>query len=230
MSILSFLNELDQSIFFFLNGFYNDFWDFVMMMLTRKEIWLPLYISLIFLCIKKYRFKSILILIFIILSVVISDQSSFWIKELTQRLRPIHDPMIADSVHNFFKKGGSYGFFSSHASNVFAVAFLTSKLFNNKTFSITIFFWAIIVSYTRIYLGVHYPFDILTGVVWGCLIGYLIYKLLQTIERKLIWASYPNIAKTKLSAGESICFTLIFMVMIAVIMLVIWKLQHYNYL
>lgn len=230
MALISFLKELDQSILLYLNGFHNDFWDMVMLMFTRKEIWLPLYVAFGILILKKYRWKLIPIFIIIILAVVFSDQLSVLIKESVKRLRPTHDPAISDLVHNIFRKGGLHGFFSSHASNTIAVAFLTAKIFNNRLFTYTIFCWALVVSYSRIYLGVHYPFDVLAGIGWGFLTGYLFYKLLQLVEKKISFAQTPKINETSLTTGESISFVIVFLVMIATIMLVVWRLQNYNFL
>lgn len=230
MALISYLKELDQSLFLFLNGFHNPFWDMVMFMFTRKEIWLPLYLAFVLLILKKYRFKLLPIFIIIMLAVLFSDQFSVLVKETVKRLRPVHDPEIGDLVHNVFRKGGLHGFFSSHASNTIAVAFLTSKIFNNRIFTFTIFCWAILVSYSRIYLGVHYPFDILAGIGWGIFTGYIFYKLLQYLENKISLVRSPKIQDTSLTTGEAISFFVVFIVLISTIMLVIWRLQHYNYL
>jgi undecaprenyl-diphosphatase len=228
--MISFLKELDQAVFLFLNSFHNSFWDIVMVMFTRKEIWLPLYVAFGILIIRKYRWKSVFILMIIILAIVFSDQFSVLIKESVKRLRPTHDPAISDMVHNLLKKGGLHGFFSSHASNAITVAFITSKIFSNKIYTFTIFVWALVVSYSRIYLGVHYPFDILAGIAWGFFTGYLFYQLLLFIEKKIIWVRFPKISETKLTSGECISFLTVLLVLIATIMLVVWKLQHYNFL
>jgi undecaprenyl-diphosphatase len=87
---------------------------------------------------------------------------------------------------NAYKGGGLYGFVSSHAANTFGFAVLTSLLFKNKTYSYLIYFWALIVSYSRIYLAVHYPFDILGGFVVGAIGAFLIYKLLSLINQRLV--------------------------------------------
>lgn len=230
MALISFLKELDQSLLLFLNGLHNEFWDMVMLMFTRKEIWLPLYFAFGILILKKYRMKSILIFGIIILAVVFSDQLSVLVKESVKRLRPVHDPVIGDLVHNVFRKGGLHGFFSSHASNTIAVAFLTSKLFNNRLYTVTIFCWALVVSYSRIYLGVHYPFDILVGIVWGILTGYIFYKIVLFIEQKIALARSPKISETSLTLAETLSFVIVFIVSVATMMLVIGRLQHYNFL
>ena len=230
MALLSFLKELDQSLLLYLNSFHNSFWDMVMLMFTRKEFWLPVYFAFGILILKKYRIKLVLIFVIIILAVVFSDQLSVLVKESVKRLRPVHDPAIGDLVHNVFRKGGLHGFFSSHASNTIAVAFLTSKLFNNRLYTITIFCWALVVSYSRIYLGVHYPIDILAGIAWGFFTGFLFYKLLLYLEQKIALARLPKISETRLTPAESLSFLIVFIVSVAILMLVIGKLLQYNYL
>ncbi|MCD6354854.1 MAG: phospholipid phosphatase, partial [Prolixibacteraceae bacterium] len=109
--------ELDKELFLFLNSFYNNFWDTVMLLITRKETWFPFYLVICLVFIKNYRSKSVLILLFLALSVVASDQISVLIKESVQRLRPVYCPEIENMVHNILRKGGLYGFVSSHAAN-----------------------------------------------------------------------------------------------------------------
>lgn len=230
MGLISFLNEIDQSLLLFLNGFHNKFWDLVMLLFTRKEIWVPLYVVFCLLLLKKYRLKFILILGILILALVVSDQFSVLIKETVKRLRPTHDPEIGHLVHNFFRKGGLHGFFSSHASNTIAIAYLTARLFKNRWYTLTIFTWALIVSYSRIYLGVHYPFDILVGILWGLITGYMLYHLMLFVEKKISWPNLPSISETRFSTAESMYFIISFIIMIICILLVVGRLQHYNYL
>lgn len=230
MAVLSFLKDIDQSLFLFLNSLHNEFWDIIMVLVTKTETWALFYLAILFFLAKKYRFKFLLLVIGIILAVTIGDQFSSFIKETVQRLRPTHDPALQDLVHNLYKKGGLYAFFSSHASNTFAVAFLTSKLFRNKAYTTLIFIWAALVSYSRIYLGLHYPLDILTGVAWGIFSGWLVYKLLVFTEQKIIWARFPKISETQLSRTEFIYFLIVSITFIAATMIVIWQLQHIDFL
>jgi len=165
-------------------------------MVTRKETWLPFYLIILYFIIKKYRSKSILIIIFLALTVVASDQLSVLIKETVQRLRPVYNPAIEHLVHNVLRKGGNYGFVSSHAANSFAIFIFTSRIFKNRRYSWLLFLWALLLCYSRIYSGVHYPLDILGGALLGWLLGVMFYKMMMFIENHFFIARPPKIEKT----------------------------------
>lgn len=171
------LKSIDTTLFLFLNGFHSTFTDFIMYWLSNKPIWIPLYIWLIYLIIKTYGKKGVFIVFMAIITIIISDQISVHLlKNVFQRLRPCHDPEISHLVKLVKGHcGGQYGFVSSHAYNTFALA---SFLFiflrgTHKLIAISLFFWAGIVSFSRIYLGVHFPGDVLAGGLAGFLTGYL---------------------------------------------------------
>ena len=86
--------EIDKEVFLYLNSFHNDFWDTIMLMVTRKETWLPFYVVVIFYIIKNYKVKALLVIFFLALTMLLSDQISVFLKESFQRLRPVHDPAI----------------------------------------------------------------------------------------------------------------------------------------
>ena len=197
------IKQTDQSIFFFLNGLHNPLWDLVMPLFTQTATWFVFYLAIIFFIIKKYRAKAVVILIMLGLAVLIGDQLSSFVKETVQRLRPTHDPGIEHLVHNVYKKGGLFSFFSSHATNTFILAMFSARLFKNFRYSVLIFLWAGVVSYTRIYVGVHYPLDILTGMVAGILIGYYTYQLLILTENRFFLLKLPKLSETGLSNQES---------------------------
>ncbi|MFC2151227.1 phosphatase PAP2 family protein [Bacteroidota bacterium] len=175
--MLEFLNNIDTQLFIFLNGINSPFWDKIMWWISGTKFWIPMYAIIIGYIIYKFRWKAIITLVFIAIVVTLADQISVHgFKEVFQRLRPCHTPELQDIVHKVNDKcGGKFGFVSSHAANTFAVAFFLTKLFKNKYFSIFIFIWASVVSYSRIYLGVHFPFDVLGGAILGCIIGISIY-------------------------------------------------------
>jgi undecaprenyl-diphosphatase len=114
---------------------------------------------------------------------------------LVERLRPSHDPVIGNQIHivnNY--RGGLYGFISSHAANTFAIAVFLALLFKRKVFTISIIIWASIVSFSRIYLGVHYPGDVLCGAILGTGLGFLIIFVLNYTlsSKKIIAKSQEN--------------------------------------
>ncbi len=199
-------------------------------MITRKETWAPFYLIMIFYIIKNYRNKSILILLFMALTILASDQISVLIKETVQRLRPVHEPTIEHLVHNVFRKGGLHGFVSSHAANTFAIFIFTSRIFKNRSYFLLLLFWAVVVSYSRIYIGVHYPLDIIGGALLGWLLGWVFYKLLMFIENHFFIARSPKIAKTSLSVGNVQTVYLVFCVSVLSFVIMTYVLHHYNYL
>jgi undecaprenyl-diphosphatase len=222
--------EVDKELFLFLNGFYSPFWDTIMLMITRKETWIPFFATIIYFFVKNYRVKAILILFFMSLVILFSDQFSVLLKENIQRLRPVYQPEIEHLVHNVLRKGGLYGFVSSHAANSFAIFAFTTRIFRNRTYWFLLLFWAVIFSYSRIYSGVHYPLDILGGAFLGWSIGVLLYKVLVFAENRFWTEKQPLIAIIKLQKRESGIVLLVFAVLLTTVFIVTSILHHYGYL
>lgn len=230
MELLQKILESDKELFLFLNSFHNDFWDTIMLMVTRKETWIPLYGIIIFFFVRNYRIKAVLIFLFLGITILASDQISVLLKDTIQRLRPVHEPALQGLVHNVLRKGSMFGFVSSHAANTFAIFIFTSLVFKNRAYSFLLFFWAVLVSYSRIYSGVHYPLDILGGALLGLLIGFAIYKVLMFVENHFFIVRPPRIEKTHLSGQHSGIVYLVFAVLLTTVFLVSYILHHYEYL
>jgi undecaprenyl-diphosphatase len=178
---------LDTRLFLWLNSHHSVFWDNVMWHISGRIEWLPLYLILAGYIIYRYRLSSIPIIIAVAVAIILADQLAVDLfKNVFQRLRPTYNPEIQDIVHTVNNyTGGSYGFISNHAANTFALATFLCFLFKNRSFTLSILLWATIVSYSRIYLGVHYPGDVLGGMLFGSLIGWLIFKLYEWAEERI---------------------------------------------
>lgn len=170
----------ERDAFFMLNGSDYPFLDRFMWLYSGKAVWLPLaFFILLILVYKKNWRESLLILLAITLVITLCDQfASHLCKPMFTRFRPTHHPDFLNQVKTVFDyRGGMYGFISSHAANAFGFATFMTLLFRYKWFTITIFSWAVITAYTRIYLGVHFITDIIPGAIAGVVFGYLVYLL-----------------------------------------------------
>ena len=174
----------DKEIFLYLNNLGSQPFDQFWIMVSETWIWVPLYVIFLYLLYKNFGLRNVIfILIFIALGVTVSDQLAGIFKTGIARLRPCHDPSL-DQLVREVKCGGQFGFYSSHASNTFFIATLMSLLLYRKHRFLPyfLFFWAAVVSYSRIYLGVHFPMDILMGAAMGFLLG----GFFATLSRKVI--------------------------------------------
>jgi undecaprenyl-diphosphatase len=182
MAILEWFNQIDTQMLMAVNEANSPFWDRFFTFFSLKQMWYPLYLLLILILFQKYRLKAIWLVLFFVLAIVVSDQLSGLLKMLTQRLRPSHEPALQGLLNLPSGKGGLYGFFSAHASNSFALAFLLGFVSRRKRIWSVFVLWALLASYSRVYLGVHYPFDVITGALAGALIGWGIYRLLMLFD------------------------------------------------
>ncbi|MBF4516104.1 phosphatase PAP2 family protein [Flavobacterium sp. ANB] len=182
------LNELDTQLFLFLNSKHNSFFDPIMYWASDKLFWIPFYLLIVILLIREYKKKSITILISIALLITLCDQiASHLIKNLVKRLRPSHEPILEGLIHlSKAGPGGQYGFVSSHSANAFGLAtfliLLLPKKFNPLKWILG--FWAVLVAYSRIYNGVHYPGDVIVAAIIGIVLAVIVFKILKVYISK----------------------------------------------
>lgn len=179
------INQIDQKWLLFLNGLGSESWDTFWLIITNKWTSIPLYFLLLALTLYYKKTKqTLLILLLISLLIVCTDQLANAFKYGFERLRPCHNPLISNQLR-FFKCGGQFGYFSAHAANSFAVAVFFGLLLRKHIplFCYFLLLWAMVVSYSRIYLGVHYPFDVITGSMIGSTIAIIFYKLFNKYKK-----------------------------------------------
>lgn len=181
------LIEIDKKILVFLNGFHTPLLDPVMLVITKTFFWTPLYAILIFFLFKNFKKEAWLILLGAAVTIFLTDQiTSSIMKPYFERLRPSHDPSMQGLLHIVGDyRGGLYGFSSGHAANTMGVALFTwLNLRSIYRWIGLIFIWAILMSYTRIYLGVHYPGDIMVGGTIGIICGWISFKSIEFLRSR----------------------------------------------
>ncbi|WP_417360870.1 phosphatase PAP2 family protein [Galbibacter sp.] len=182
--------NLDQELFLYLNGLGNSSWDGFWMFMTDKWSSIPLYLVLLILCFLRLKWrKTVLILVIVALMVTVSDQVSNLFKYGLERLRPCHDALIEEQMRLVKSYcGGKFGYFSAHASNSFVVVTFFSLIFKGiyKWLPFVLIIWGMVVAYSRIYIGVHYPLDVVTGITIGMLIGVLFYAVYRWVTRRYV--------------------------------------------
>lgn len=181
ISMLEELLSLDKDFFLYLNNLGSPSWDGFWLFITKTLSSLPLYVILLILSYKQLGIrKTLLLIITVTLLITCTDQLANFFKNGLQRLRPCYQEDLLSSMRLVKGScGGKFGFYSAHASNSFALGFFFTLLFNDR-FRYSWFFllsWAIIVAYSRIYLGVHFPLDVLSGAAIGMLFSWVFYKL-----------------------------------------------------
>ncbi|HEV7349571.1 phosphatase PAP2 family protein [Telluribacter sp.] len=187
-TLLEAIGQADQRLFLALNGWHTPWVDRIMDLVTFKFTWIPLYLFLIYSLVRKYQRRSIGMVLTLISAIALADQiASGLFKPFFARLRPCHDPDISSVVHVINGCGGQYGFVSSHAATAFALAVTFQVLTSSELKGAGwLYLWAIIYAFSRIYVGVHYPGDLVVGALVGCLaaaVCILIYK--NVLQRKL---------------------------------------------
>ncbi len=177
------LENIDQQLFFFINHtLHVGFLDTLMPYWRSMYLWLPLYIFFIAYLIINHRKQGLYLIVSLLLTVGVSDiVSSHIVKKTIERLRPCNDADIKDEVKLLVRCGSGYSFTSSHAANHFAVAIFLffACFYNKKRLKWALIAWAASIGFGQIYVGVHYPFDVLFGAILGSVIGYLGYQVVK---------------------------------------------------
>jgi undecaprenyl-diphosphatase len=176
------IKNIDTELLIYLNNLGSENWDGFWLFMTYTITSIPVYLVILFLVYKYFGIKKLAIsLLFIIIVITISDQTSNLFKYGFERLRPCFNEDVKGLIRLVKSNcGGRFSFFSAHASTSLAVAVFFGMLLRKhvKYVSLFIIVWALFVGYSRIYIGVHFPFDVLFGFAFGGTIGYLFYKLL----------------------------------------------------
>lgn len=181
--MLELLNQIDTILFLWLNsGLANPLFDFVMPLVTSDDLLRILYAVAMALVLWKGDARLRWLVLFSGLTLALSDQlAANFIKHAVERVRPCHE---IESVHLLVGCGGGYAMPSAHAANAFGQAFLWSLAVRPLTWQLYAF--AALVAISRVFVGVHYPFDVLVGAAVGAVAGWLLYRLFLVFERRVI--------------------------------------------
>lgn len=183
------LLEYDTQLFLFLNNLGSEPWDGLWLAITEKLTFIPLYALLLFLLYKKFGAKSLLVFVVLVaLMITFTDQITNVFKRGFMRPRPCGEVDLIDHMRFIAVRCGKYGFFSGHSSNSMAAAvfagLMLKPFYKNLIFVLLV--WSVIVAYSRIYVGVHYPLDILCGLTFGALAGFMFYKIAEYALKKFV--------------------------------------------
>ena len=217
--MIEYLTDIDTTALLAINGLNDTFQDMFWWLVSAKWASLLLLLALFWILMRQNRRHALLVLAMLFLALVVADQiSSGLIKQLVERLRPTHDPDLASAVHviNGYR-GGLYGFVSSHAANSFAAVTFLSLIMRHRAVTISLLVWSLLQCYSRMYLGVHYPGDILGGIVVGVLVGWLVWRLMCWIQHRWhIPEGHYNRSDAVLMAS-SLAFTIVALLVVSLI-------------
>lgn len=206
--MIEYLNDIDADALLAVNGFHDVFQDAFWWLVTAKWSSALILLALVWILLHQNRRHALLVMAMLVLAVLVADQvASGLIKQLVERLRPTHDPSLESMVHviNGYR-GGLYGFVSSHAANFSAIAMLVSLVMRCRFVTVSMFSWTLLQCYSRMYLGVHYPGDIIGGLAVGMLAGWLVWLLMRWIQHRF------NIPNGYYTRNSGIVITLAFAV------------------
>jgi len=195
--MLETITHIDTIVTLFLNGLHASWLDPVMFWFSNRFVWIPLYLFILFIVVKNWKKKSILLILLLALTITLSDQSCNLLKKSTKRLRPSHNIELEHKIHLVEKpdgelyRGGQFGFPSAHAANAMVFALFVFFFAGNRKLWVllAIFFWAALLGYSRIYLGVHYWLDVECGYLMGAICFAIIFFWVDFFVRKIF--RYP---------------------------------------
>lgn len=222
------LYAADKTLLMVFNGSHCPFVDRLAVTLTCGYMWIPLYIALLLLVINNHKtvVQISLVIGMALLAIVLSEgMADLIVKPLVARLRPIHDTLMQDCVQvvNNYRAEG-YSFFSAHASNTMAVAVFFSLLVKDRLFACILITWALVNCWTRLYLGVHYPSDIIVGVVWGSVSGLFAYTMYNKVKDTRSVRASDDAATTDMAYRRSDINRVICVMALLVIFAIIFSL------
>jgi len=212
--VLEYFTSIDKAILLEIHRWHTPFWDDFFYIFSGQKVWLITALAIVYAIIRSYRKESWVVFLAIAVLITLSDQlSSGLIKPLVERLRPTHEPSLEGLlciVHDC--REGGYSFVSSHAANSLAFATFSILLFKNRLYGWMIASWSILTGFSRMYLGVHYPFDVVCGTILGIGVGFLVYFLLKKLR--------PSCTQTAIPQREAV--TIVIVLAITIISMVIW--------
>lgn len=211
---LQMLNSWDTDLLLAINGQHNAFFDVFMYTYSGKWVWIPMYIALVYLLLRNLPRKSVLLcLVGVALAITFADQvGASIIRPWVERLRPSNpENPISDIVHivNGYR-GGRYGFPSCHAANTFALAFYLMLLIRHKGFTLFMMGWALLTCYSRAYLGVHYPGDLLAGTIVGLLGALLAFGLFRWVDNNRMPHRFEHLWVPVVAGGLTVAGMLLY--------------------
>lgn len=186
--IVDYLLNLDKQLLLLLNNDCGAFWDFIFYSISYPWTWVPLYLTILYIVYRRVGWKqALLFFAAAVVAIAIADQTCNFFKMNVPKFRPTHNPEIQELVHTVYGyRGGLYGTVSGHAANSFALATLSALVLKNKYWTIGLMSWATLVIMSRIYLGAHFPLDVIFGTMLGIAVGYFANFIYKTLTRKII--------------------------------------------
>jgi undecaprenyl-diphosphatase len=190
--MLDTLSDIDKALLLFVNGLHTPWLDQIMIVISEVRIWIPLYVFIAAFIVYQYGKRALTVIVAIALLIVIIDVSAAQlIKPLFGRMRPCHQPWLMPLLHLPAGCGGTYGFVSNHAANVFGLASFLWLMLKFRHPKIKYFFiWAFVVSISRVYLGKHFPFDITIGALYGSAWAFIVYRLYVSLSISYIKSDF----------------------------------------